>query len=70
MIRITDSEGTDHYVAPANIARVVVAGTSSQWHGIRSIVKMFDGATIEAQQEAQAIADQVDAASTGGPPGG
>lgn len=54
MIRITDSR-TVHYVAPDNIARLTEAATSSQWHGIRTIVKLFDGSTIEAQEPIETI---------------
>lgn len=64
MIRITDYQGQAHFLAPDAIARVSEAPTSSQWHGIRAIVKTFDGATIEAQQEAGSIAKMVAAAIT------
>ena len=56
MIRLTDPiSGTAQYVAPGAIARVIEAGTSSQWHGVWSIVKTFDGATIECREAAGEI---------------
>jgi hypothetical protein len=56
MIKITDINGHAHYLAPEAIARVTQTGASSQWHGIRAIVKTFDLQTIEAQETAEAIA--------------
>lgn len=50
MIEVTDYGGHRHYLAPAAIASVSEAGVSSQWHGIRSHVRMFDGRTIEARE--------------------
>ncbi|MBB1599940.1 hypothetical protein [Variovorax sp. UMC13] len=63
MIRITSHTGTTHYVAPAAIAEIVEAGASSQWHGIRSVVRLFDGRVIEASETAEQIARA--AAATG-----
>lgn len=62
MIKITDINGCANYLAPEAIARVTEAGTSSQWHGIRSIVKTFDGQTIEARDSADDIAKAIDKA--------
>jgi hypothetical protein len=56
MIKITDINGHAHYLAPEAIARVTEASTSSQWHGIRAIVKTFDLQTIEARESADEIA--------------
>ena len=59
MLRLTtpNSSGYEtHYVAPANIARITEAGVSSQWHGIRSFVRLFDGAVLECS-EAQVAAE-------------
>lgn len=61
MIKLTDYNGRDHYLAPAAIARVTEAGVSSQWHGIRSIVRMFDGETVEVRETPDEIARQVHA---------
>jgi hypothetical protein len=47
--------GTVQYVSPRAIARVIEASTSSQWHGIRSIVKTFDGATLECSETVHEI---------------
>ena len=48
----TSSGSTTHYVAPYNICRITEAGASSQWHGIRSIVRLFDGTTLECSEGA------------------
>ena len=63
MIKLIDIEGRAHYVSPANIARVTEPGASSQWHGIRSIVRLFDGDVIEAQQSAAEVIAAVSAHS-------
>ena len=60
MIRITDSDGRATYLAPTAIASVADAGTSSQWHGILSFVRTFDGRTIEARETAAYIAAQIE----------
>lgn len=62
MITLTtpNSSGyTTHYVAKENIARITEAGTSSQWHGIRSYVKLFDGTTLECSETASYIANRL-----------
>lgn len=62
MIRLTtpNSSGYEtHYVSPANIARITEAGVSSQWHGIRSFVRLFDGAVLECSEVASDISKQV-----------
>lgn len=56
MIRLTDTKGQAHYLAPQNVARVTEAGVSSRWHGIRAYVRTYDGVTIEASEEAEHIA--------------
>ena len=48
-----------HYVAANGIAAVIEAGASSQWHGIRSFVKLFDGSTLECSETASEIAAQI-----------
>lgn len=56
MIRLHNpSSGTVQYVSPRAIARVIEAGASSQWHGIRAYVKTFDGATLECSETAHEI---------------
>ena len=56
MIKIIDDSGRTHFVAPEAISKVAEAAASSQWHGIRSYVKTFDGETIESQLSAADIA--------------
>ncbi len=59
MIELTDINRRKHYLAPADIARVQEAGTSSQWHGICAIVHTFDGQVLEVRERASDIASQV-----------
>ena len=49
-----------HYVSAQNIARITEAGTSSQWHGIRSIVRLHDGGLLECSETADEIYKAVD----------
>lgn len=65
MIKITDYKGRAHYVAPSAIAKISEACTSSQWHGIRCIVKCFDDSIIEAGDTADQIAAAIAAAEGG-----
>lgn len=55
MIKLTNIDGRRVLVAPHEIASVTEAGTSSQWHGIKSIVRMSSGKTIEAQESLREI---------------
>lgn len=55
----TSSGHRIHYVSPQNIARVTEAGASSAWHGIRSLVRTFDGAVLECSETAQEIFDAI-----------
>jgi hypothetical protein len=62
LIRLTtpNSSGYEtHYVAAENIARITEAGVSSQWHGIRSFVRLFDGAVLECSEVAADIAKEI-----------
>lgn len=61
MITLTGINGRTEFVAAENIARITEAGPSSQWHGIRSFVRLFDGAVIEAQETSASIKTQVEA---------
>ncbi|MCL8308166.1 hypothetical protein [Pseudomonas putida] len=58
MITLTDINRRQHYLAPAAIARVQEAGTSSQWHGVCAIVHTFDGQVLEVRERAADIAQQ------------
>jgi hypothetical protein len=51
----TSSGTTKHYVSASAIARISEAGTSSQWHGIRAYVTLFDGQKLEVEQQASEI---------------
>lgn len=48
MIEILRHDGRKELINPAAIARVTEACASSQWYGIKSIVKLFDGQVIES----------------------
>lgn len=65
MIKITDSNGMANYLAAAAIASVTEAGTSSQWHGIKSYVRLFDGRVLEAVESAAQIAVAITAQQGG-----
>lgn len=56
MIKLTSSNGNNHFLAPQAIARVTEAGASSQWHGICAIVHTFEGQTLEVREHASDIA--------------
>jgi len=55
MIKLTTPTGTTRYVAPTAIACITEAGASSQWHGIKSYLKLFDGTTIECSETAEQV---------------
>jgi len=59
MIELRCIDGRKHYLAPSAIARVTEAGASSQWHGVRSIVRTFEGETLEVSETPEQIARQV-----------
>lgn len=65
MIRIQNHRGRYDYVSPDAVASIQEAGTSSQWHGIRSFVKLFDGRLIESSEDAALIAERIDEAKRG-----
>lgn len=56
----TSSGCITHHVHYQNIARITEAGPSSQWHGIRAIVKLFDGDVLEVEEIADAVRAMVD----------
>lgn len=55
MIELTLFDGRRQYVAPSAIASVAETGASSQWHGVRAVVKLFDGTVIEVRDSAQEV---------------
>lgn len=62
----TSSGCITHHVHPQAVARITEAGPSSQWNGIRAIVKMFDGGILEVEETADAVRALVDKAAEGG----
>ncbi len=63
MIRLTTQTSSGyitHHVAASAIAKVTEAGTSSQWHGIRSYVKLFDGEVLECSETIDHIMKMID----------
>lgn len=65
MFKLTDGSGRNVYVAANNVARINEACASSQWHGIKSVVHLFDGGTIDCQQDAATVASLVEIHKTG-----
>lgn len=68
MVAITDSDGTVVHVPHERIVSVRNAGTSSQWHGTKSIVTV-EGMKwpIESRNDANTIAQRIrDAAAARG----
>lgn len=51
MIEVRTPSGRLEYIHPNAIARISVASTSNQWHGIHSIIRTFDGAVIESSDK-------------------
>ncbi len=65
MIRLTSplhGAATTQYVSPQAIDFVIAAGPSSQWHGIRCYVHLFDGGTIEVAETADDVLRLITAA--------
>lgn len=63
MIVLTSPNGTKHYLHPNAIARVSHAGPNSSRIGAH--VKTFDGGSIEAQESADSIAQDIERAEKG-----
>lgn len=61
MIRLSLSSGRDVFLAAENISSIRETESSSQWHGIRAVVKTFDGQALEVGDTAKEIAAKVDA---------
>lgn len=59
MIELRDLHGHRRFVAADAIASITEAGASSQWHGIKCIVKLFDGSVIECGDECAKVAEMV-----------
>ena len=60
MIVLTDTGGKRHHLALGAIASFSEASTSSQWHGIRAIVYLFDRRVLEVQDTAPEIAAMIE----------
>lgn len=59
MIEVRDFQGKVALVNPSAIATVVEAGVSSKWHGISSVVKLFNGSVIESSESVQEIQEKL-----------
>lgn len=59
LIEITDFNGAKQYISAGAVEQITEAGASSQWHGIRSIVRLFNGKVIESQNTAYEVASMV-----------
>lgn len=55
MIKVSDSKGMTTFVPPGIIERIVEAGPSSQWHGVRTYIKTIHGNTIECAETAEEL---------------
>ena len=60
MIKLHTYDGIEIYLSPSAIAQITEAGPSSQWHGIRSYIKTFDGKIIECQESAKNVATLIE----------
>lgn len=59
IINVQDINGRCHMVNTDAIARVTEAGASSQWHGVKTIIKFIDGSVIEARSTMNEISSQL-----------
>ena len=59
LIRLTDYKGRMHLVSIYAISTISEAATSSQWHGIKSIVKLIDGEKLEVNETVQQISQKI-----------
>lgn len=55
MVEITDIDWRRCYISQGAIAAVSEADAASQWRGIRSHIRMFDGRLIGARDTADEI---------------
>lgn len=61
MIKINAAlSSKSHYLAASAIAQISDTDAASQYRGIRSVIKTFDGDRIESNEPASVIAAQVD----------
>jgi uncharacterized protein YlzI (FlbEa/FlbD family) len=63
MIKVSDIDGRERFLAESAIAQITAAGSSQAWHGIRANIKIFNGEWIEVRESPQAIADQISKAA-------
>ena len=61
IVRLHNPEGRCLFLASDFIAQVSEAGASSQWHGIRSIVKTKDGKVLECGDTAEEVSKKIEA---------
>jgi hypothetical protein len=59
VIKLTDTNGLDVYLAERSVTSIREAPTSSQWHGVKSFVRTDEGNLIECQQDAKQIANML-----------
>lgn len=59
LLTLTDMNGRKHHFAPTAIAQVSEVPPNAAWHGIRAFVRTFDGRTLEVQEDAKRIADDL-----------
>lgn len=59
LIRTTDVYGNRVLISSVAVSSVAEASVSSQWHGIRSVIRMMDGRVIESRDDYRTIEDQM-----------
>lgn len=59
MIRVTTPDGRAQLLHPDAVASISEAAPSSQWHGIRAHVLLFNGKTLEVSETLQAVEAQL-----------
>lgn len=65
MIRVTTPDGRAQLLHPDAVASISEAGPSSQWHGIRAYIHLFNDRTLEVQETLQQVEAQIATAKAG-----
>lgn len=60
MIALYDADGITHLVAKTAIARITEAEVSSQWHGTKCFVHLFDGSKIGSAEDINTILNRIE----------
>lgn len=60
MIVLYDADGRKHLVAKTAIAKITEAQVSSQWHGTKCFVQLFDGSRIGSSEDVETIRNKIE----------